>query len=626
MDDSELNEIKQGFLEEASQLLSDAEHCFLGLENDPQNPELINQIFRLAHNLKGRAKAVGFEDMGEFTHKLESLLLKVKSGEISIGTDLVNLLLLCNDHLQMMVEKLKASLGARFDSSELMARMDGYLNGEAPAAASTPAQASEEVAPVPADLAPGEVATADLAVVADVAFSATDAASAVSGSELNAILEAASQIEIVPGAAPVPAAAPANVATPAPAPVANQKASQTVSADESIRVSLGRLEGLINYVGELVILQTVLKQQVYQNNPLLLRKTVNQLGKVTKEIQDLSLGLRMVPVKQTFQKMQRIVRDTATALGKKVQLMISGEETELDKTVLEHLGDPLVHLIRNAVDHGIESADARASTGKPAMGTIHLSAYHKGGSLVIEIRDDGGGIDGEKLKAKAREKGIIKPGANLSEKDSIHLIFHPGFSTKSVVTDVSGRGVGLDVVKTNVEKLQGSVHVETHVGKGTLFQIRLPLTLAIIDGMITALGEERYVFPLAQVHESLKPDPADVHSKSNLGQILVLRGEPLPLFRLETLLNKKPTTEKPLWESIAIVVRSSAQPFAILVDDIVGQHQVVIKNLGSELKGMKGISGSAILGDGRPALILEPSELVNRHTPRPQPMVRSATA
>jgi two-component system chemotaxis sensor kinase CheA len=375
----------------------------------------------------------------------------------------------------------------------------------------------------------------------------------------------------------------------------------------------------------MVILQSVLREQSSTLDSMNLRKTVHQLGKVSKEVQDLSMSLRMLPVKTTFQKMQRIVRDTSQALGKKVNLVLSGEETELDKTVLEYLGDPLVHIIRNAVDHGIESNAARIAAGKPEAGTVHLSAYHQGGRLAIEIKDDGGGINADVLRKKALEKGILRPGQTISERDAIHLIFHAGFSTKEQVTDVSGRGVGMDVVRTNIEKLSGEIEISTKLGQGTTFKIFLPLTLAIIDGMVVKSRNDRFIIPLAHVHESLRPRPDDIQFNTGFGEVLLLRGENLPLYRLSRLIGEKSTGGKDTKDGIAIIVRATNQPFAVFVDDIVGQTQIVIKQLGRELAYLKGFSGSAILGDGRPALILELPDLIQKNVaPTTSPLKEGA--
>jgi len=385
------------------------------------------------------------------------------------------------------------------------------------------------------------------------------------------------------------------------------------SQDESIRVSLRRLERLMNNVGELVILQAVLNQQKYQVESVLVQKTIDQLAKITKDIQDISMSLRMVPLKQTFQKMQRIVRDTSMALNKDVRLELVGEETELDKTVLEQIGDPLVHLVRNAVDHGLESTQDRVASGKPAQGVVRLRAYHQGSNIALEVRDDGHGLDAKKLTDKAIERGLLKPGTLLTDDQAHQLIFASGFSTKAQITDISGRGVGMDVVKSNVTALQGEIEVETEKGKGTCFRILLPLTLSIIDGMVVRSGEERYVVPIAQVYESVQPTKDDVHFVTGIGEVLSLRGDNLPLYRLGAVLGRKGAQgTRTISESIAIVIRSGKHPFSILVDDIIGHQQVVIKRLGNEVQHLKGISGGAILGDGRAALILDFNELVSR--------------
>jgi two-component system chemotaxis sensor kinase CheA len=340
------------------------------------------------------------------------------------------------------------------------------------------------------------------------------------------------------------------------------------------------------------------------------KKTLHQLEKVSKEIQDISMSLRMVPVKPTFQKMQRIVRDTAQALGKDVAIQLVGEETELDKTVLEKINDPLVHLIRNSVDHGIENSDIRTSKGKSAKGKVTLSAFHRSGKLILEVSDDGGGLDPQKLMKKAVEKGILKSGTQLSDKDAFNLIFAPGFSTKEVVTDVSGRGVGMDVVRTNITDLSGEIFIDSVLGKGTTFQIVLPLTLAIIEGMMLTYAGDRYVIPFGHIFETFRPSINDVQWNTGLGHVLMLRGENMPVYRLGDFFGKK--SNQKTENMIAAVIRTGHKPFAILVDDILGHSQVVVKQLGSELKGFKGVSGCTILGDGKPALILEPMDLIKR--------------
>lgn len=646
MEDFE-RELKLEFLAEAGQSLTDTEQCFLSLENDPSNSENLNKIFRLAHNLKGSSKAVGFDQMGAFTHEFETFILKIKNGELNPSAPVVSLLLRCNDHLIKMVQDLKDDLNATFDSTELLQQIVDMKEGRLPEEAPPEIDAQnfqEEVAAEPMaenSIEPVVEAVAGnlelpSALIEELAVTDVSAAAPIAiepNFELLAELEEAiaklQEISDVPPAAV--AATPKTVVAndvaqkvvQAPAAVTGVATTQSTSAppssgapvakqqvDESIRISLSKLENLLNYVGEMVILQSVMREQALRTDSLLLKKTVQQLGKVGKEIQDISMSLRMVPVKPTFQKMQRIVRDTAQALKKDVAITLIGEDTELDKTVLEKINDPLVHLIRNSVDHGVEHADVRASRGKPTKGQVSLSAFHQSGKLVIEVKDDGGGLDPEKLKAKAIEKGIIKPGTALTEREAYNLIFAPGFSTKELVTDVSGRGVGMDVVKTNIHELSGEIEIYSTLGQGTKFQIILPLTLAIIDGMIVTFANEKFVMPLNQVHETLRPTPQQIHFNQGLGHVLMLREENIPLFRLGDFFAKQ--SKQQTTDMIALVVRTGAHPFALLVDDILGQYQVVVKQLGPELQNLKGISGSTILGDGKPSLILEPQDLIKR--------------
>lgn len=598
MDELEL-ELKICFLDEAGQLIEDAEQCFLTLESNKEDSSIIEKIFRLAHNLKGSSRAVGFNQMAEFTHVFESLLLKLKNKELEIEGSLVNLLLRCNDHLRNWVATLRSDLNASVDSQALIGELEAFIAGRAGKPSELPADIPKAEDLITSSPIVGE----EDPVPAASAFSDDDNAFSVAPSAFaSEIPKTAEPVKVdITNAAPVKSQA-------APSPKANAAPAE----DETVRVSLKRLEGLVNFVGELVILQTVLNQHRTLIASPLVNRTIAQLSKITKDIQDISMSLRMVPLRQTFQKMQRIVRDTSRALSKDVQFVISGEQTEIDKTVVEQLGDPLVHLVRNAVDHGIESNSEREANGKVRQGNISLSAFHRGGRIVIEVRDDGKGLDPEKLRKKAIEKGIIKENQVLSEKEALELIFAPGFSTKTEVTEVSGRGVGMDVVRTNIEKhLRGSIELESEVGKGSCVRILLPLTLAIIDGMVVTIDDERYVVPLNHVHESYQPQTKDIHFVTGLGDVLSLRGEELPLLRLSALLGRK-SQNRPATESIAIIVRTSERPFSVLVDDIIGQQQIVIKQLGAEIRSIQGFSGSAILGDGRAALILDLNEMTNR--------------
>lgn len=592
-------EVKLDFLAEAIQLLNDAEQAFLALESDKNNANLMNEIFRLAHNLKGTSRAVGFGDVAEFTHEMENLILKVKEGQVQITDEIVSLLLECNDHVSVMIRTLNMDLDSRFSSVDIIAKIQMALKGE---------------------LAGGTSGSTGAPEVEETDFISPEDIQLLQNFErdLDTPREALSDENKEDRARsffPTEAAKPALAIVPekaehAPSAPEHKKAAPNKGAaeDDSIRVSLARVETLNNVVGELVIIQTVLNQHREEfQNPLML-KSLSQLAKLSKEIQNISMSLRMVPLKQTLQKMQRIVRDTSKALDKKVRLELIGEETEIDKTVLEHLADPLVHIVRNAVDHGLESTEGRLSSGKSEEGQVSIKAFHEGNNLVIEIRDDGKGINPKIIREKAIEKKVISANANLSDDELVNLIFHPGFSTKSEVSEISGRGVGMDVVKTNIEKLSGEVKVITELGKGSVFKVVLPLTLAIIEAMVTQIGDERYIIPLGQIYESLSPTPDIVHHVNGIGDCLKLRGQVIPMFKISTAL-QRPTKEKNIHDQIAIIVNSEERNFAILVDDILHQQQVVIKKLGVEIKNQKGFMGSSILGDGRPAFILDLIEL-----------------
>ncbi|MBI2520686.1 MAG: chemotaxis protein CheA [Bdellovibrio sp.] len=591
----EFDEIKICFLDEAEQNLTDTEQCFLALERRP-GPEILEKIFRLAHNLKGSSKAVGFDGLGAFTHDLETFLLKIKNGNVPLQPEVVDLLLRCNDHLKYFVAELRANFNAQVNSQGLLGEIHSYL-----------ADGGEAKAPAPAP----QIVTKEEVQVANVTNVTDDMAAALAQLEdVQPMVQEASAV------VPAETCNQELVFSQAEAAVEAPKAngSATNSQDESIRVSLARLERLQNNVGEMVILHSVLKEQSHGSTSLILKKTIHQLGKVTREVQDISMGLRMLPMKPTFMKLQRIVRDTSRALGKEIHLEMIGDDTELDKTVIEKLSDPLVHIVRNAVDHGIESPEEREEKGKPLKGTIKLNAYHHVGQINIEITDDGRGLDAHQLVESAIKKGLIRPDAKLSDDEAYHLIFAPGFSTKDVVTDVSGRGVGMDVVRTNIEQLRGRTQIETKVGEGTCFRITLPLTLAIIDAMIVRHAKERFVIPLHHIYESVQSSEMKLQSISGCSEILILRGENIPFYRLNTLLGRK--GGDPVDNGTALIIRTSQNsPLAIFVDEVVGQTQAVIKTLGQEVRQIKGFSGSAILGDGLPSVILDIPALVERLFP-----------
>ena len=364
--------------------------------------------------------------------------------------------------------------------------------------------------------------------------------------------------------------------------------------------------------GELVIVQSQLIETSRLNGGVGtgLQRNVAQLSRITKELQSTAMSLRMIPIKSTFQKMERLARDLARDFGKKVSFVTSGEDTELDRTVVEEIGDPLVHMVRNALDHGLESTADRVAKGKPEAGSLHLRAHHQGGSIVIELQDDGKGIDPERIYKKAVEKGIVAPGTELSRDEMLALIFAPGLSTAEKVTSVSGRGVGMDVVKRNIQKLRGKIEITSEVGLGSTFTIKLPLTMAIIDGLVVRVGEDRFILPTTSVQRALRPLRESISTVHGLGEVLDLRGKFIPIHRLHQRFGISSEAQNP-WDGIVVIVENAGKVSALLVDEMVSKQEVVIKNLGGFMQNLPGVAGAAILGDGSIALILDPGSLLN---------------
>ena len=409
------------------------------------------------------------------------------------------------------------------------------------------------------------------------------------------------------------------VATPAPAQVERQdqnpgrRASDRAIAggESSIRVSVGKVDNLVNLVGELVITQAMLAETVSSMDAVLHERLVNGLGQLernTRDLQESVMSVRMIPISLVFSRFQRVVRDSAIKLNKKVQLKVIGEGTELDKGLIEKISDPLTHLVRNSLDHGIELPDERIARGKDPQGTITLRAAHQGGSIVIEVSDDGAGLNREKILAKAREKGM-SVSDSMSDADVWQIIFAPGFSTAAVVTDVSGRGVGMDVVKKNIESISGRIEIVSTPGQGSSMTIRLPLTLAILDGLSIAVGDQIYIVPLGFISESLQPEPADIKEISGQGEVVHVRGEYLPLVALHKMFNIQPKITNPA-EGILVLLEVEGKKIALFVDELVGQHQVVIKSLETNYRKVSGVSGATIMGDGRVAMIIDVGSLV----------------
>jgi two-component system chemotaxis sensor kinase CheA len=409
-----------------------------------------------------------------------------------------------------------------------------------------------------------------------------------------------------------PARTPAATQTAAEPERTNADAS-SVTIRETVKVDANRLDQLVDMIGELVIAESM----VCQSNEFLatlstdLNRHVSQLDKITRELQEMAMGLRMVPIRSTFQKMARLVRDLSRKTGKEVQFTMQGEDTELDKTVVDRISDPLVHMVRNSVDHGLEpDSAARRAAGKPPVGTVSLRAYHSGGNIQIEIFDDGRGLDREAILNKARERDLIQDnGEGMSDKEVWQLIFEPGFSTAKQLTEVSGRGVGMDVVKRNIEALRGEIDIQSEPGAGSRFTIQLPLTLAIIDGMVVRVSGERYIIPTLSIVVSVRPTTDDIFTVVGRAETMRLQGEIIPLLRLHELFELPGAIESPE-EGTVVVLENGGKRVGLLIDEILGQQQIVIKSLGESLKGTKGIAGGAIMPDGKVGLILDIPSLV----------------
>lgn len=557
MDEFEI-EIKKDFLQEASELIETIEKSFLDLEINPGDMNLIDAIFRFAHSLKGSSRAVGFGEIAEITHTAENLLLEIKNNKIQINANIVSTLLEFNDCVREMVQLLKNDINATFTNNELVQKIENTISGK-------DLKLSQNLNEPPK--AENNLFVEEKSVIDESNQESSDGSLAV-------VMEL-------------------------PRSKTSQSQKRDIRRDdETIRVSLNRLDKMNDLVGELVILKSLVEGILFKNGE---HKTARSLGKLCKDIQEMSMSMRMVPVGPTFQKLSRVVRDTSNILNKKVELKLLGEDTEIDKTILENLSDPLVHIIRNAIDHGIETPEDRFGFGKEETGIVEIMAFHEGNNLVIQITDDGQGIDPQKLITKAKSKGIIPQNIDLSDQQGIELIFHPGFSTKEELSEVSGRGVGMDVVKTNIEAIGGQVKIHSKVGIGSSFRLILPLTLAIIDGMLVQSGGQSLIIPKSQISEVNKIQEHSITKMTGRVPYIQIREEVIPLFSLEQDLGSidKKTN------NIAIIISNGNQIFAVGVEDVIKQLQVVVKPPTKEISGREGIMGTTILGDGKPALIID---------------------
>ncbi|MFK7735813.1 MAG: chemotaxis protein CheA [Pirellulaceae bacterium] len=643
----DMGQFLESFFEEASEHLESMEGALLQLESSPDDGELLNTIFRAAHSIKGASSTFGVKAVGEFTHVLESLLDRMRDGEIAVTAQTTEVLLISVDVLSGLLSAARDGTPEPENVEEVVGQLNEINGGESDTAAekNTTAEAQEPTGPVCYDLTfkPSSpfyhygldplLLIRDLSELGEVAEVELDASALPSLAEMEPessylawrltlttersvedireVFMFADDDTIVDIEARVAAQEAIEGSATAggdedPAPAAGEKKIPAKAAPhrESVRVNGERLDDMINQIGELVIGISMVEQEWASLHAGTDSAAIGQLSKIVRDLQEQSLSLRMVPVAATFQKITRIVRDLSNKLGKQIIFETSGEETELDKTVVDQIGDPLIHMIRNSVDHGIESPEERVAAGKSPEGRITASAYHQGGNIYIELKDDGKGFDLKRIRSKAVERGIIGQEDKLTNAEICDLVFHAGLSTAEQVTDVSGRGVGMDVVRRNIEELKGSVTLMSEPGVGTTVTVRLPLTLAILDGLLVSLGSEVYVVPLLSVVESFRPRKDEVKRLANDMEVVQVRGEVVPIIRLHSILRAESAVTDPS-DGLLVIVENHDTKFALLVDDLLGQQQAVIKNLESNFRKVPGIAGATILGDGRVALIVD---------------------
>ncbi len=664
------------FLAEAKEHLDSLNENLLALEKEPGDMRVLNEIFRSAHTLKGMAATMGFEGITELTHEIESALMLLKEGKVSVTPEVVDVLFRCLDTLDMMIENITEQGEQSYNYQPLLEdlrKLDNMRGEQPPAYPQQGEQQGEARQDQPMEfneyeisvmhaaaksryssyyikigLAPGTVMKSVRAFMVfraledygqiikcqppaqdleeekfddsfEIVFLTQEPAAKIYQS-LEKIAEV-SVLSLQPIDADrlggddsnrIEAAHPEK--TEMPEKPASQGAAQHDSAGgaaiRTVRVDIGRLDNLMNLVGELVINKTRLEQIGLNHRITDLLEAIEQMGRLTTDLQNLVMKVRMVPIKQVFNRFPRMVRDLARELNKDVRFVMEGQETELDRTVIDEIGDPLIHLIRNALDHGIEQPEERIKAGKEKTALLRLAARHDGNNVIIVVEDDGRGIDIEKIRRKAIEKGLLtgKEGEYTDESEILKVIFQPGFSTAEAVTDVSGRGVGMDVVRSKIESLNGNIAIETKRNAGTKVIISLPLTLAIIEALLVGVGGEQYAIPLSSIDETTFILPEQIKTVKNQ-EVMVLRGTVLPLLRLDRLLDI-PSDNKGNGELFVVVVRKGERRVGLVVDLLVGQQEIVIKSLGQLLTGIRGIAGATILGNGQVSLILDVNSLV----------------
>ena len=659
----DISDFYQTFFDEADELLADMEQHLLNLVPEAPDSEQLNAIFRAAHSIKGGAGTFGFTILQETTHLMENLLDEARRGEMQLNTDIINLFLETKDIMQEQLDAYKSSSEPDAASFEYICNALRQLALEAKGQAATPAVSAAKLSVVDAlasDDAAAPVAEdklrvvlsrlkesevnlledelGNLATLSNVVKGKDSLAATIDGGigqdDIVAVLcfvIEADQIafEMESAAVEAPAEIDAEPEFTAPAVVApttalkavpndaaarnraeREKPAARTSESTSIRVAVEKVDQLINLVGELVITQSMLAQRSNELDPVTHGDLITSMGQLQRNARDLQesvMSIRMMPMEYVFSRFPRLVRDLAGKLNKQIELTLMGSSTELDKSLIERIIDPLTHLVRNSLDHGIELPENRIAAGKSPVGNLILSAEHQGGNICIEVTDDGAGLNRERILAKAISQGMAV-SENMTDEEVGMLIFAPGFSTAEQVTDVSGRGVGMDVVKRNIQEMGGHVEIQSKQGSGTTIRILLPLTLAILDGMSVKVADEVFILPLNAVMESLQPREEDLHPLAGGERVLEVRGEYLPLVELWKVFEVDGAKTEAT-QGIVVILQSAGRRYALLVDQLIGQHQVVVKNLESNYRKVPGISAATILGDGSVALIVDVSAL-----------------
>lgn len=582
--DADLNEedreIIAGFVVESLEGLETVEVCLIELEQNSEDPDSINAIFRSFHTIKGVSSFLKLMRINRLSHSAENLLDLIRCGDLSVTPEITDIILDSVDLLKRLVQGVQTGLetGGNLDV--------GIRIGHTLARIETARRSVKTTDTEPL----GEILIADGTVSREDVETALAKQQEEPCKKIGEILVEAGSV----GREQVASALQA------------QRKKRVQSAELQVKVDTKKLDNLVDMTGELVIAQAMLRQ-----HPLLrsvrdqsLLHTLGQLSQITSTLQAVTMSLRMVPIKSTFQKMLRLVRDLARSSGKKVKLIMQGEDTEIDRNVVDELYEPMVHMIRNSVDHGLETPEERQEAGKSAIGKIGLKAYHRGGNIIVEIRDDGRGLDKSRIIEKARENGLIADDARLQDDEIYNLIFQPGFSTAREVSEISGRGVGMDVVRQAIEKLRGRVEISTKPGEGATFSITLPLTLAIIEGMLVRVGKERFIIPALAIIECFRPTRKQYNTVKGKGEMILSREKLIPLVRLEKLFNCEADVTDPC-EGLVVTVEYDGKLMCLLLDELLGKEEVVIKSMGEIMKAVKGIAGGAILGDGKVGLILD---------------------